>query len=131
VEVTYGADPNAQTVTMAAYEYDGMNRRIRKEVTNFGTLDTPRLASRGLRKTKCGLSPQRRVKGNRHEHYYYGGGMGVSPVNWRVIEERDNASPSNRVLAQTVYSTEYIDAPVCRDRNTDVDSDDITNFLGQ
>jgi hypothetical protein len=55
----------------------------------------------------------RRVKGNRHEHYYYAG--------WRVIEERDD---SDKTLAQTVWSTEYIDAPICRDRNTDVDNDD-------
>ena len=53
------------------------------------------------------------LPGNRDEQYYYAG--------WRVIEERDS---SGDVLAQTVYSTEYIDAPVCRDRNTDVDSDE-------
>ncbi len=47
--------------------------------------------------------------GNLNEHYYYAG--------WRVIEERDNSA---NTLAQTVYGTEYIDAPVCRDRNTDV-----------
>jgi hypothetical protein len=33
-----------------------------------------------------------------------------------VTEARD---ASANVLVQTVYSTEYIDAPVCRDRNSD------------
>ncbi len=60
--------------------------------------------------------------GNRSGHYYWGG-MGVSPVNWRVIEERDNDGSAGRVLAQTVYGTEYIDEPVCRDRNLDVSTD--------
>ncbi|MFN0059590.1 MAG: RHS repeat-associated core domain-containing protein [Planctomycetota bacterium] len=49
--------------------------------------------------------------GDRVERYYYAG--------WRVVEETDNAG-TPRTLAQTVWGTEYIDEPVCRDRNTDV-----------
>lgn len=50
--------------------------------------------------------------GNRTEEYYYAG--------WRIIEERDG---SDNTLAQTVWGIEYIDAPVRRDRNTNVGDD--------
>ncbi|MFN0136287.1 MAG: hypothetical protein ACKVS9_09245 [Phycisphaerae bacterium] len=36
-----------------------------------------------------------------------------------MVEETDNAG-TPRTLAQTVWGTEYIDEPVCRDRNTNV-----------
>ncbi|MFN0059592.1 MAG: hypothetical protein ACKVX7_14140 [Planctomycetota bacterium] len=39
-----------------------------------------------------------------------------------MVEETDNAT-TPRTLAQTVWGTEYIDEPVCRDRNTNVASD--------
>src|SRR5262245_52777068 len=48
--------------------------------------------------------------GDKSEHYYYAG--------WRVIEETDFAG-TPKTWAQTVYGTEYIDEPICRDRNTD------------
>lgn len=91
-------------MVLAEYEYDGMNRRIRKHVQNFGT---GVVAGSDEGETITGIAA-----GNRDEHHYYAG--------WRVIEERDSSSPNGHVLAQTVYGIEYIDAPVCRDRNTDV-----------
>jgi RHS repeat-associated protein len=51
--------------------------------------------------------------GDNTEHYYYAG--------WRCIEERNG---SGYTTAQTVFGTQYIDEPVCRDRNTDVGSSD-------
>jgi hypothetical protein len=104
VRVKYAEPSGGADLAVAQYEYDGMNRRIRKHVQNFGEGVVPGSDEGG---TITGIQA-----GNRHEHYYYAG--------WRVIEERDN---SDDVLAQTVWSTEYIDAPVCRDRNTDVGED--------
>jgi RHS repeat-associated protein len=104
VKVKYAEPGGGADVTVAEHEYDGMNRRIRKLVQNFGEGVVPGSDEGG---TITGIQA-----GNRHEHYYYAG--------WRVIEERDN---SEDVLAQMVWSTEYIDAPVCRDRNTNVGED--------
>ena len=59
--------------------------------------------------------------GDRTEHYLYSG--------WRLVETTDHASgdpynyANSQVLGQFVYGTQYIDEPVCYDRNTDVGSD--------
>src|SRR5687767_8666010 len=97
---------DAQNV-VATYAYDGLNRRITKVVTNSGEGIVPRSddLDRNGTADADGL-----LAGNKSDHYYYAG--------WRVIEETDNAG-TPKTLAQTVYGTEYIDEPVCRDRNTD------------
>ncbi len=92
---------------VAEYEYDGLNRRIVKSVTNtgVGVVNRSNDVNGDGTADADGLAA-----GDRVEHYYYAG--------WRVIEETDAASTPH-VLAQTVYGTQYIDEPVCRDRNTD------------
>ncbi len=84
-------------VTVAGFEYDGLNRRIRKTVTNWGT---------GIVMDSL-IDTEGVQAGEREERYFYAG--------WRVVEERTGGGD---VIAQTVWGTEYIDAPICRDRNT-------------
>ena len=64
VEVAYGADERGDTVTMARYEYDGMNRRVSKTITNFGTGVVAGSDESG---TISGIEA-----GNRVEHYSHG-----------------------------------------------------------
>ena len=69
----------------------------RKTVTNWGTgivMDS-QIDTEGV------------LAGDREERYFYAG--------WRVVEERTGGGD---VIAQTVWGTEYIDAPICRDFNT-------------
>ena len=86
--------------TIAAYVYDGLNRRVSKVVSNTGTGVVNGSDAGGM----VGIQA-----GDKAEDYYYAG--------WRVVEERNG---SGYTTAQTVYGTEYIDEPICRDRNTDV-----------
>ncbi len=85
---------------VAAYEYDGLNRRILKSASNIGV-------GRGTGLQPVGLSESRGLEthatrdgtedadglaaGDRVEHYYYAG--------WRVIEETDAASTLCRKAA--------------------------------
>ncbi|MFO0836970.1 MAG: RHS repeat-associated core domain-containing protein [Phycisphaerae bacterium] len=84
---------------VAAYAYDALFRRVSKTVSNQGLGCVHGSDAGGM----AGIQA-----GDRAEHYFYSG--------WRLIEERDGA---DRTLAQTVFGTQYIDEPVCRDRNTD------------
>ncbi|MFO0836972.1 MAG: RHS repeat-associated core domain-containing protein [Phycisphaerae bacterium] len=84
---------------VAAYAYDALFRRVSKTVSNQGLGCVHGSDAGGM----AGIQA-----GDRAEHYFYSG--------WRLIEERDG---SDRTLAQTVYGTQYIDEPICRDRNTD------------
>jgi hypothetical protein len=102
------SDPNE---CVARYEYDGLFRRIEKTVANQGTGLVPDSDDDG---TITSIQA-----GDRHEHYYWGG-MGVSPVNWRLVEARDG---SDRTLGQYVWGVQYLDEPVRYDRNTDVGTD--------
>ena len=100
------SDPNEQ---VAAYEYDGLFRRIEKVVGNQGTGIV-----HGSERPDDPNDPDLTgiQAGNQHEHYYYTG--------WRLLEMRDG---SDDTLGQFVYGTQYIDEPLRYDRNTDVDSD--------
>ncbi len=90
-------DADSPIAPIEAFEYDGLNRRIRKTVTNWGT---------GIVMDSL-IDTEGVQAGDREERYFYAG--------WRVIEERTGGGD---VIAQTVWGTEYIDAPICRDRNT-------------
>ncbi|MFO0836948.1 MAG: hypothetical protein U1D55_00355 [Phycisphaerae bacterium] len=84
---------------VAAFAYDALFRRVSKTVSNQGLGCVHGSDAGGM----AGIQA-----GDRVEHYFYSG--------WRLIEERDG---SDRTLAQTVFGTQYIDEPICRDRNTD------------
>ncbi len=90
-------DADSPIASIEAFEYDGLNRRVRKTVTNWGT---------GIVMDSL-IDTEGVQAGDREERYFYAG--------WRVIEERTGGGD---VIAQTVWGTEYIDAPICRDRNT-------------
>jgi hypothetical protein len=118
--------PSVNTTTVATYAYDGLP-----------ALDTPRrakpvIAKRSARLPSGGASRVPSIEktvtyngieetssdgGNRHEHYFWGG-MGVSPVNWRLIETQTHGG-SPKALYQVVYGTQYIDEPVRYDGDTD------------
>ena len=95
VEVTRRVDDET---TVAAYEYDGRNRRTMKTVSNCGVEDTPNDG------------------GNTTVHYYYSGGAGVSPANWNICETRNGSS---QTTFQYVWGTQYVDELVLIDKNGD------------
>lgn len=106
VEVQYADGDPCSPVPFVTYTYDGLNRRIIKDVNynaGVGIVHRSDLNEAGA----AVLDPAEIQAGAHTEHDYYAG--------WRVVEERDG---SDVVLAQTVWGIEYIDAPVCRDRNT-------------
>ena len=77
--------------TIAAYEYDGRNRRTMKTVSNCGVEDT---ANDG---------------GNTTVHYYYSD-------KWQILETRNGSS---QTTFQYVWGTQYVDELVMIDRNGD------------
>ena len=131
--------PDVTGERVATYAYDGLFRRTGKVVANQGegvvfhsddngtgikaraTLDMPPRARPACRAAAVALRATRPVKGARTEHYFYSG--------WRLVVTTDHASgdpyvyANSHVLGQFVYGTQYIDEPVCYDRNTDVGSD--------
>ena len=86
--------------TIAAYEYDGKNRRTMKTVTNCGIEETPNDG------------------GNTTVHYYYAGmgGTAVSAVGWNICETRNGSS---QTTCQYVWGWQYVDELVMIDRNGD------------
>ncbi|GAG19149.1 unnamed protein product, partial [marine sediment metagenome] len=98
VKARYDNGVDSADPVIATYEYDGLFRRIEKTVTHQGTGVVHGSDADG----NTGIQA-----GNRHEHYFWRG-TGVSPVNWRLIETRDN---SDNTLNQFVYGTQYIDEP--------------------
>jgi len=95
VEVKDGA------TVIGRYEYDGLNRRVKKHVD-----------------TQAPASPDGLDK---YRHFFYN-------VAWQVLETREsdseNAGPEGLdPLYQYVWSMRYIDAPILRDENTDADGD--------
>ncbi|MFH1746913.1 MAG: RHS repeat-associated core domain-containing protein [Planctomycetota bacterium] len=103
---------------VATYEYDGLFRRIEKDIDNQGTGVVHNSDNGG---SQTGIQA-----GDRHEHYYYTG--------WRLIETTDHETggeptdpysyDDSAVLNQFVYGTMYIDEPLIYDRNLDADEDD-------
>ncbi len=100
--------PDVTGERVATYAYDGLFRRIGKVVANQGEGVVFHSDDNGT-----GISA-----GDRTAHYFYSG--------WRLVETTDHASgdpynyANSHVLGQFVYGTQYIDEPVCYDRNTDV-----------
>lgn len=94
------ARKNSNTA-IAAYAYDGANRRCSKVVSNCGIENTPGDG------------------GNTTLHYYY-------DSQWRIVETRNG---SNQTVAQWLYGTQYVDELVLMDvsgdpsRNNDADPD--------
>jgi RHS repeat-associated protein len=105
VEVKEGA------TVVAVYEYDGMNRRVKKHVDSE--------------------SPASPDGIDAYVHYFYN-------QAWQVLERRESSSENTGPESlqpeyQYVWSQRYIDAPVLRDENTDADStcdDDRIYYLG-
>jgi len=64
VEVKYIEPSGGADLGVAEYEYDGLNRRIRKQVQNFGEGVVPGSDDNGIMGVQAG---------NRDEHYYYAG----------------------------------------------------------
>jgi len=92
--------------TLAVYEYDGLKRRIKKHVD---TWDRAHDAADGSVDV--------------WRHFYYN-------RSWQVIELRDGTASENTApetlppVQQFVWSQQYIDSPVLRDKNTDGTTDD-------
>ncbi len=87
-----------QTV-VAKYEYDGLNRRVKKHIDTQSPADP-----NGV---------------DVYQHFFYN-------VEWQVLETReadsvDTAPDTLQPEYQFVWSQRYIDAPVLRDKNTDED----------
>ncbi|MFH1730794.1 MAG: RHS repeat-associated core domain-containing protein, partial [Planctomycetota bacterium] len=118
--------------TLAKYEYDGLNRRVKKHIDPVRTARTGvrrrslwKNAESGilLRGAWARVSPKHN-RGNRH--FFYNGG-------WQVLETRvtdpaaeppetENTAPQDLDPEyQYVWSARYIDAPILRDKNTDED----------
>jgi len=125
---------------VAAYRYDGLFRRVSKQVGQQGEGVVYHSDEHGT-----GIPA-----GDRHGHCFWGGmavspggmgvspgGVGVSPANWRLVELTDHADgdpydyADAAVLGQFVYGTQYIDEPLGYDRNTDVTLDLATLGQGQ
>ena len=91
-------------VTVANYEYDGLNRRIKKHIDS--------------------QSPDSPNGVDRYEHFYYNS-------SWQTLETRkttsENAEPEDQENAdlqyQYIWSARYIDSPVLRDEDEDDDGD--------
>jgi len=89
------------------YEYDGLNRRIKKHI------DTQ--------------APAEPNGVDTYRHFYYN-------ISWQIVETRKSTSENTEPEAtlepeyQYVWSLRYIDAAVLRDKN-DLDSDDIDKRL--
>lgn len=83
-----GGDTAVSGQRVARYEYDGLFRRIEKELSNQGDGIVYGSNPSGI----TGIQG-----GDRFERYYYAG--------WRVVELRDNYSSPNRTLGQFVYGT--------------------------
>ena len=82
-----GSPSNAPGSQIAAYSYDGLNRRIRKVVTNSGSLDTDL-------------------------HCYYDGPMPERPGwRWRCVEDRavDTSQWTEALRAQYLWGGQYLD----------------------
>ncbi|MFO0836954.1 MAG: hypothetical protein U1D55_00385 [Phycisphaerae bacterium] len=90
---------------VAAYAYDALFRRVSKTVSNQGLGCVHGSDAGGM----AGIQA-----GDRAEHYFSCCGTGFQPVD--IEEPRRGRSHAG---AQTVFGTQYIDEPVCRDRNTD------------
>ena len=83
------------TTTVAAYAYDGQNRRVSKVIANNGTSGTPN------------------DSGNATIHFYYDN-------KWRILETRNG---SNQTTRQWVWGTKYTDEILFMDVNGDPTSD--------
>jgi hypothetical protein len=94
------ADANQRVAT---YTCDGLFRRIEKTVANMGEGVVNKSDASGMTGIQAG---------NLAEHYYYSG--------WRLAELRNG---SDQTLGQWTWGTQYIDEPVCYDRNTDAGTD--------
>ena len=94
VEVKDGA------TVVAKYEYDGLNRRIKKHLDSQSPADPDGLDT--------------------YVHYFYNS-------SWQILETRQTTTESDQPESlqpkyQNVWSPRYIDAPILRDENTDQDS---------
>ena len=92
VEVTRRPD---DTTTVAAYAYDGKNRRTKKVVSNSGIEET---SGDG---------------GDTTVHYYYSN-------RWQILETRNGSDQATR---QWVYGTQYVDEPLLMDVNLEPGTD--------
>ncbi|WP_320046886.1 RHS repeat-associated core domain-containing protein [uncultured Ilyobacter sp.] len=96
----------SDTTTIAAYEYDGKNRRLTKAVSNRGDQNTPNDG------------------GDTTVHFYYCG-TGLRPMGrWNICETRNG---SNQTTFQYLWGTRYTDELVSIEKNGDVtESNDTT-----
>ena len=90
------------TVVVAKFEYDGLNRRVKKFI------NTGEDASY-----------------DEWQHFYYNTGWQLLETR-KSTDEEDTAPDTLQPEYQYVWSKRYIDAPVLRDENKD-DDDDCTN----
>ena len=86
-------------VVIAKYEYDGLDRRIKKHVDS--------------------QSPDNPDGIDKYEHYFY---LGVQLIETRETGTETAEPEDLQAQYQYVWSPRYIDAPVLRDENTDEDN---------
>ena len=93
VEVTRRPD---DTTTVAAYAYDGKNRRTKKVVSNSGIEETS-------------------GDGGGHD-----GALSTTRNRWQILETRNGSDQATR---QWVYGTQYVDEPLLMDVNLEPGTD--------
>ncbi|MFH1730405.1 MAG: hypothetical protein ABIF82_01995, partial [Planctomycetota bacterium] len=93
------ARKRSHRTSIAAYEYDGLNRRVKKHIDSQAQSEPDGVDT--------------------YRHFFYNAG-------WQILETRksttENTAPQDlEPEYQYVWSARYIDAPILRDKNTDED----------
>ena len=126
--LTYGSNGNLSSDGVYQYMYDGWNRlkKVQRraahagqsdDVTTIGTYaywPDNRRASKTVE--HCGSEAVANDGGDTVVYFYYGGGSGVSPARWNVLETRNGSSQATR---QWVWGTRYVDEILFMDVNGD------------